>query len=165
MSKPSKRSPPPVAVRVRKAADKLLDVATASTRLAAQPAWQLGSFLCALLNCEQCRGKAQAWWVLDPRVNLVIGYWDLVTTAALLFTAVVTPMEVGFLDPVPPEERITNGLFIANRIVDLVFVRRPIISIVPHPGCGSALPVSSPRPFCSLAPLCHPCPSAARCDP
>ena len=73
---------------VRSATTDLRSVATASTRRAAAPARRLSALLCALLNCEPWRGKARAWWVVDPRVNFAIGYWDLVTTTALVFTAV-----------------------------------------------------------------------------
>ena len=44
--------------------------------------------------------------------------WDFVTTVALLFTAIVTPFEVGFMDS--PETPDT--LFVLNRIVDVVFI-------------------------------------------
>ena len=45
-------------------------------------------------------------------------YWDLVTVLCLLWTAFVTPFEVGFLDPnLGP----TSFNFIVNRIVDCMF--------------------------------------------
>ena len=31
---------------------------------------------------------------IDPRTNSYIAYWDFVTTAALIYTALVTPVEV-----------------------------------------------------------------------
>ena len=37
--------------------------------------------------------------VLDPRTNQWVAWWDLVTTLALLFTALVTPWEVAFAPP------------------------------------------------------------------
>lgn len=61
-------------------------------------------------------------WLIDPRVDMWIAYWDLVTTVALLFTAVVTPFEVAFLEPPPVGERMANGLYMSNRVVDLVFI-------------------------------------------
>ena len=59
--------------------------------------------------------------VLDPRTNGCVAYWDLVATFALVYTAVVTPFEVAFLQPVPTAERATNGLFWVNRAVDAIF--------------------------------------------
>lgn len=51
-----------------------------------------------------------------------IAYWDIVTTIALIFTSTVTPLEVAFLQPLAPDERWTNGLFLTNRAVDCVFI-------------------------------------------
>ena len=46
------------------------------------------------------------WWM---------GYWDLTTGLALVFTALVTPYEVAML------ETSFDGLFVVNRLVDLIF--------------------------------------------
>ena len=73
------------------------------------------------------RKTHRAWWVLDPRANRYIGYWDGVTTIALLFTAIITPYEVGFLEPPPPSERWSNSLFLTNRFVDLIFISDMIL--------------------------------------
>ena len=62
------------------------------------------------------------WWVLDPRSNSMIAYWDIVTSIALLFTAIVTPFEVGFLEPVSSDARWNNPLFLANRLIDCIFI-------------------------------------------
>jgi hypothetical protein len=43
--------------------------------------------------------------------------WDVATSAALSFTAIVTPFEVGLLGP--PS---FNALFVLNRLVDVIFV-------------------------------------------
>lgn len=42
-----------------------------------------------------------------------------VTTTALLFTATVTPYEVSLLDT---PDSVLDGLFITNRVIDLVFL-------------------------------------------
>jgi hypothetical protein len=47
---------------------------------------------------------------LDPDMRR----WDLVTVLLLGFTAVVTPFEIAFLDT------SVDGLFVVNRLVDLV---------------------------------------------
>ena len=62
------------------------------------------------------------WWVIDPRHVTWISYWDLVTTVALVFTALVTPVEVSFLEPPEVSERLGNYLYLSNRAVDLVFI-------------------------------------------
>ena len=61
-------------------------------------------------------------WVIDPRTSRGIGYWDFIASLALIFTAFVTPFEVGFLSPVPPDERDSNALFLVNRAIDIVFL-------------------------------------------
>ena len=58
------------------------------------------------------------WYILRPTSKFA-SYWDMVTTLALVFTALVTPFEVAFL---PPAETLDDGLFWVNRIVDLVFI-------------------------------------------
>lgn len=46
-------------------------------------------------------------------------YWDMLTGVALIFTALVTPFEVGFL---PPSTNGSDPLFIINRLIDTVFI-------------------------------------------
>ena len=58
----------------------------------------------------------------DPRTDLRIAYWDLVTTIALLYTATVTPYEVAFLQSPPMNQRWTNNLFLTNRCTDVIFI-------------------------------------------
>ena len=48
-----------------------------------------------------------------------LGRWDLVTATAMLWTAFVTPFQIGFLEPI---ESPSSALSILNRLVDLVFV-------------------------------------------
>ena len=62
------------------------------------------------------------WYIIDPRTNHVVGYWDLLTSLALVFTALVTPVEVGFLTAPSGAARMSNGLFWTNRFVDLIFI-------------------------------------------
>ena len=69
--------------------------------------------LCATLNART---------IFDPRTNTFVAYWDLVATLALFFTALVTPVEVAFLEPPKVEDRGTNALFITNRFIDGVFI-------------------------------------------
>ena len=58
--------------------------------------------------------------VIDPRARSAVWVkeWDLLMVIALLFTAIITPVEVAFLDE---GEKLTP-LWWINRIVDVVFV-------------------------------------------
>jgi len=61
-------------------------------------------------------------WLIDPRTRRggkFMGYLDLTTTLALIFTASVTPFEVAYL---PAPEVWYDALFLVNRIVDAVFI-------------------------------------------
>jgi potassium voltage-gated channel Eag-related subfamily H protein 7 len=60
-------------------------------------------------------------FIIDPRHSKFSGYWDLVTMLALLFTAVVTPFEVSFLSA-PQKWEEVDGLFLVNRLIDLIFI-------------------------------------------
>jgi hypothetical protein len=55
------------------------------------------------------------WYVIRPNSHFM-GCWDVCTSSALIFTALVTPFEVSFLEP-----RV-DGLFVINRLIDLVFI-------------------------------------------
>ena len=61
-------------------------------------------------------------WLIDPRTSKRMGYWDFTTVMALLFTALVTPFEAAFLEPVAGDALyiinwVVNGIF----IVDMIF--------------------------------------------
>ena len=60
--------------------------------------------------------KPNRWFTIDPRNSKRMGYWDTMTTLALLFTATVTPYEVALL------EVHFDPLFVINRVVDSIFV-------------------------------------------
>ena len=59
----------------------------------------------------------------------MVGYWDAVAAIALVFTAVVTPYEVAFLNPPAPAEKLSNPLFLANRAIDLVFIVDMVVQL------------------------------------
>lgn len=65
------------------------------------------------------RGGGASWYIIDPRKSQCIGYWDGLTALALIFTALVTPYEVAFL---PPATSALEPLFLANRVIDMIFV-------------------------------------------
>ena len=58
------------------------------------------------------------WYIINPQHSFM-AHWDAVTSLALIFTALATPYEVAFL---PAPASATEGLFIVNRLVDLVFI-------------------------------------------
>ena len=60
---------------------------------------------------------AAIYW--DPRGFTLFPSWDVVSALALLFTAAITPYEVGFL---PAAGSASDPLFIVNRLVDLIFI-------------------------------------------
>merc|ERR1719162_2417172 len=53
--------------------------------------------------------------LIDPKGNFMLN-WDVVMMVLLIFTALVTPFEVAFL------ETKIDGLFCINRLVDLGFL-------------------------------------------
>ena len=55
---------------------------------------------------------------IDPRKSKRIGYWDGLTSAALIYTAFVTPAEVALLECATS---LFEPLFMINRIVDTIF--------------------------------------------
>ena len=60
---------------------------------------------------------------LDPRTSSFMGLWDCATTLALIYTALVTPFEIALL------EDSSIGLFVINRMVDLVFSIDVIVNV------------------------------------
>ena len=63
--------------------------------------------------------------VIDPRHNQPILWWDVVTALACLFTAIVTPYEVGFMQP---STSPSDGVFILNQLVTVIFFCDMIIN-------------------------------------
>ena len=57
-------------------------------------------------------------FLIDPRHSKVMGAWDLIMLFALMFTAIVTPYEVTFIEEGP----CVTILFMINRFIDLLFL-------------------------------------------
>jgi len=57
------------------------------------------------------------WYIIDPRSSKVVPYWDATGMLALVFTAIVTTAEVGFVE----SPGCIDALFIINRCVDMIF--------------------------------------------
>lgn len=64
---------------------------------------------------QQMRMKSR--YLIDPRSSKAIQAWDIITTVALMFIALVTPFEVSFL----PAAESATPLFIVNRLLDVIF--------------------------------------------
>lgn len=60
--------------------------------------------------------------MLHPQSNRWLGSWDIVTTLALLYTAVVTPFEASFLPSTFGTGAWTDGWFLVNRLLDVIFL-------------------------------------------
>lgn len=81
------------------------------------------------------RGKIskKPWFIIDPRTSKFIGYWDGISTFALIFTAIVTFVEVAFVEA----SCMVDGLFIINRCVDCIFIMDVCLNfnlMYPHQG-------------------------------
>ena len=63
-----------------------------------------------------------SWWVLDPRTAKFITWWDLLMTLALFYVALVTPVEVAFIDAPDPAEKWGDSIFLINRVLDCLFI-------------------------------------------
>ena len=70
-------------------------------------------------------------FLIDPRRGRFMPIWDIATTLCLLYTALITPYEVAFLEP-PATWAEASGdvLFILNRLVDVIFVADIAIQFV-----------------------------------
>lgn len=64
----------------------------------------------------QRRVKGRPFYILHPHSHGVVG-WDICTSTALIFTALVTPFEVSFMD-----SGDSFVLFVINRAIDSIFI-------------------------------------------
>ena len=63
-------------------------------------------------------------YVIDPRHSRYMPFWDIAMLIAMLFTALVTPFEVVFVD----SGRYISALWIVNRFVDFCFITDMILT-------------------------------------
>ena len=78
--------------------------------------------------------KSRSRSTISPQSKF-LGRWDVATALALLWTAFVTPFEVGFLSTVVD---YASPLFIINRLVDLVFIVDIILAFFLTCSCSAA---------------------------
>jgi hypothetical protein len=64
----------------------------------------------------------QRKWVIDPRTTRWMVFWDVGMIVALLFTALVTPFQVAFLEPRRVLVDGPDALWVTNRIFDTFFI-------------------------------------------
>jgi hypothetical protein len=70
-------------------------------------------------NAEAVLEKvAKPWYMMDPRSD-AMARWDVVTSLALIYTVVMSPVEVAFL---PAPDNAAEPLFLINRFIDIVFI-------------------------------------------
>ena len=66
--------------------------------------------------------RAKPFMLIDPRYSKAAQRWDILTVLALIFTAIVTPFEVAFLEtPQSWSAAWKDPLFYINRLVDVIF--------------------------------------------
>ena len=103
-----------------------------------------------IIGMKEYYAKAvQVPWCLLLPESKNMQRWDVATVLALFFTAVVTPYEVALLETRP------DGLFMINRLVDLIFLAdmianvsdgfsarcaRPLVITRDPLACGAVLP-------------------------
>jgi len=65
-----------------------------------------------------------AWFLVDPRRHPNLMYWDIAIALCLVYTALITPFEVGFL------ETHADVLFCINRVIDSFFFLDMVLQFV-----------------------------------
>jgi len=78
----------------------------------------------AAVEHKRLRDMKQRGCVIDPQKASWVQTWDLTMLLPLIFTVVVTPVEIAFL----PEGQHITMMFVINRVVDLAFVLDMLLS-------------------------------------
>jgi len=73
------------------------------------------------------RGVTKRGWTVDPVTSQFASFWDGVLSAATLFTAIVTPAEVGF-----QQGFRFNWLFFCNQLVNAIFLMDLVFNFFLH---------------------------------
>ena len=68
---------------------------------------------------QRARAMQRKGLIIDPRKHTWIQSWDLLLFAAIVFTAIITPIEVAFFSS---EGRHITTLWWINRLIDMLFV-------------------------------------------
>lgn len=78
------------------------------------------------LRGARARATRNVGWVIDPRAFPMLPYWDMTMVVALVFTALVTPVEIVFLN----ESDSISSLWVINRFIDLLFFLDMLMSFL-----------------------------------
>ena len=70
-----------------------------------------------MVEMREKERKRMARMLIDPRTSAFVGWWDVVTALALLFTATFTPFEISFLGTA----ELLSVRFFLNRFIDAIF--------------------------------------------
>lgn len=73
-------------------------------------------------KAQQQLGLQNTWgskYMIDPRASRYLWMWDLVTALSLGFVALVTPVEVAYLEPAVSW---LDPLFLINQVINLIFL-------------------------------------------
>lgn len=70
---------------------------------------------------EEMSMKHRRCCLLHPEKNSLLAKWDFVSSIALIYTAILTPFETGFIQPVLGPEAWVDPWFLTNRVLDVVF--------------------------------------------
>ena len=73
----------------------------------------------AMARSRLNRPHEKPWYIVDPRRSKGVQFWDGARTAALIFVALFTPFEIGYLEP---STSALEPVFIVNQFLTLIFV-------------------------------------------
>ena len=97
------------------------------------------------VNFKRPQLLKKQFMIIDPRTSRFYTRWSWLTSFALIFTAIMTPVEVGFMDI--PADRWADGLFITNRCVDIIFIFDSILQCFIMCASRSCRHAVAPRPL------------------
>ena len=70
------------------------------------------------LNEKRLRDRKRIRYLIDPDASRFMVAWDLITTTALAYTALITPLEIAFFSNGPKY----SVWFLINRLIDAIFI-------------------------------------------
>lgn len=95
-----------------------------------------------MIKAQQALERRAARGLLNPSNSLFLKVWDVLTTSALVYTAFVTPFEIGFFPSDSPSWTMSDkewAWFYVNRIIDIIFLLDMILQFF------TMIPVPNPK--------------------